>query len=62
MALIGKLYAVESQAQENNLSAPERLRNRQQHSVPVLGKIQALLLANLHAVVPGSLWARRCTT
>lgn len=31
------------------------LAQRQQHSVPVLGQIEALLLANLHAVLPGSL-------
>ena len=33
LALIANLYAVESYAQDNNLSAPERLRYRQQHSV-----------------------------
>ena len=38
--------------QDNNLSAPERLLYRQQHSVAVLGHIQTLLLAHLHAVVP----------
>ena len=46
LALIARLYAVESYAQGNNLSAPERLRYRQQHSVAVLGQIQALLLAH----------------
>src|ERR1035437_4940861 len=54
LALIARLYAVESHAQDSNLSAPERLRYRQQHSVAVLGHIQTLLLAHLHAVVPGS--------
>ncbi|MEI8324780.1 MAG: transposase, partial [Betaproteobacteria bacterium] len=54
VALIAKLYAVESHAQDNNLSAPERLRYRQQHSVAVLADIQTLLLAHLHSVVPGS--------
>src|SRR5450830_1184190 len=54
LALIARLYAVESHAQDNNLSAPERLRYRQEHSVVVLGHIQTLLLAHLHAVVPGS--------
>ncbi len=54
LALIARLYAVESHAQDNGLGAPERLRYRQQHSVAVLGQIQALLLAHLHAVMPGS--------
>ena len=31
------------------------LAQRQQHSVPVLGQIDALLLASLHTVLPGSL-------
>ena len=52
--MIARLYAVESHAQDNNLSASERLRYRQQHSVAVLGHIQTLLLAHAHAVVPGS--------
>ena len=55
IALIGELYAVEAQAQERNLSVAEHLRLRQQVSVPVLARIEALLLAHLHAVVPGSL-------
>ena len=54
LALIARLYAVESHAHDNNLSAAERLRYRQQHSVAVLGHIQTLLLAHLHSVVPGS--------
>ena len=53
--LIGKLYAVEKRARERNLSAADRLVERQHHSVPVLERIQALLLTHLHAVVPGSL-------
>jgi len=54
LALIAKLYAVESHAQDNSLSTAERLRYRQAHSVAVLGHIQTLLLSHLHAVVPGS--------
>ena len=54
LTLIARLYAVESHAQDNNSSASERLRCRQQHSVAVLGQIQTLLLAHLHTVVPGS--------
>ena len=53
-ALIARLYAVESHAQDNSLSAPERLRYRQAHSVAVLGQIQAQVLAHLHSVMPGS--------
>jgi hypothetical protein len=54
LALIARLYAVESNAKNNNLSASERHHYRQQHSVAVLGQIQALVLAHLHSVMPGS--------
>ena len=53
--LIGQLYAVESRAQDRKMGPQERLDERQRHSVPVLERIQALLLTHLHAVVPGSL-------
>jgi transposase len=55
IALIGQLYAVEAKAREKKLNAAELLEQRQRHSVPVLQKIEALLLANLHTVLPGSL-------
>ena len=55
MALIGQLYAVEAKARERGLDAQGLLEQRQRHSVPVLQKIEALLLAHLHAVLPGSL-------
>ncbi len=55
MALIGQLYAVEAKAREHGFSAEDVLKQRQLHSLPVLNKIEALLLANLHAVLPGSL-------
>jgi hypothetical protein len=55
MALIGQLYAVEAKARERELDAKGLLELRQRHSVPVLHKIEALLLANLHGVLPGSL-------
>lgn len=58
IALIGQLYAVEAKARENELDAKELLELRQLHSVPVLNKIESLLLANLHAVLPGSLLGR----
>ena len=54
LALIARLYAVESHAQNNHLSACERHHYRQEHSVAVLGQIQALVLAHLHSVMPGS--------
>jgi transposase len=55
LALIAQLYAVESRARERLLTPQELLAQRQQHSAPVLSQIEALLLANLHAVLPGSL-------
>lgn len=55
MALIGQLYAVEAKAREHELKPAELLVQRQLHSVPVLQKIEALLLASIHAVLPGSL-------
>ena len=55
IALIAQLYAVESRAQGAQMSAQDRLRERRQYSVAVLDRIQTLLLAHLHAVVPGSL-------
>lgn len=55
IALIGKLYRVEALAKEQGLDALALLQSRQTHSVPVLQEIQALALANVHAVLPGSL-------
>ena len=52
--LIAKLYAVESRARKLEMDTQQRLHQRQEHSVPVLEAIEALLLAHLHAVVPGS--------
>jgi hypothetical protein len=58
IALIGQLYAVEARAREKELNAMELLEQRQLHSVAVLQRIEALLLANIHAVLPGSLLGR----
>jgi transposase len=55
IALISQLYAVEAKARERGLSSKDLLQQRQLYSVPVLSKIEALLLANLHTVLPGSL-------
>jgi transposase len=53
--LIGKLYRVEALAKEAGADAAERQRRRREDAVPVLGEIEALLQANLHAVLPASL-------
>jgi transposase len=55
IALIAKLYGVEAQARAQQFDAQGLLLQRQEHSVPVLNHIQALLLANVHAVLPASL-------
>ena len=55
IALIAKLYGVETQANEQQFDAQSLLLQRQEHSMPVLNHIQALLLANVHAVLPASL-------
>lgn len=55
MALISKLYRVEALARERGADADELQRMRQHDSVPVLAEIEALLLANLHGVLPVSL-------
>jgi len=52
--LIAKLYAVEWRARKLEMDAQQRLHERQMHSVPVIEAIEALVLAHLHAVVPGS--------
>jgi hypothetical protein len=55
IALIGKLYHVEAQARRDGVDANELGRRRQQDSVPLLADIEALLLTNLHGVLPKSL-------
>lgn len=55
IALIGQLYQVEAQARRDEVDATELGLRRQRDSVPVLAHIEALLLANLHAVLPKSL-------
>ena len=55
LALIAQLYAVEARARERELGPQALLVERQLHSAPVLEQMQALLLANIHAVLPGSL-------
>ena len=53
IAAIGELYAIEANARE--VSVEERTRLRREHSRPALARIEALLLAQLHSVLPGSL-------
>jgi len=53
IAAIGELYAVEKAARE--FAADGRLTLRKTESVPVLAKIEALLLTHLHNVLPQSL-------
>lgn len=53
IAAIAELYTIEASARE--ASVEDRTRLRQQHSRAVLARIEALLLAHLHSVLPGSL-------
>jgi hypothetical protein len=57
IAAIGELYAIEATARD--LTVEQRLYLRQQRSRPVLTRLQAMLLAQLHRVLPASLlgWA-----
>jgi transposase len=41
--LIGRLFAVEKQAEERELTIPQRLALRQEHSAPVIAELQAKL-------------------
>ena len=53
--LIAKLYRVEALAKEAGLDHEGLKLQRQEKSTKVLKEIEDLLLANLHAVLPGSL-------
>lgn len=55
MDLIASLYEVESIARNEGIDANALTLRRQEQSVPVLKKIEALLLANHHAVAPTTL-------
>ncbi len=55
IALIGRLYHVEAQAKRDGVDIAGLGLRRQHDSVLVLAEIEALLLANLHAVLPKSL-------
>ncbi len=55
IAAIGALYAVEKEAREKNMTAGQRAALRQERSRPVLDRIEKLLLAHQHTVLPQSL-------
>jgi transposase len=55
LELIARLYHVESVARQEGLAASALTLRRRAHSVPVLQKIEALVLAKLHAVAPTTL-------
>jgi transposase len=50
IALIGELFAIDARAKEMDDDA--RYEVRQRESRPVLARLEALLLANVHAVLP----------
>jgi transposase len=52
LALIGRLFAVERQADEQKLSAGDRLALRQEHSVPVIGQLQEKSAAWKNQLLP----------
>jgi transposase len=52
LELIGRLFAVERQAEERKLSADDRLALRQEHSVPVIGRLQEKLAAWKSPLLP----------
>ncbi len=53
--LIGKLYHIEAQARSDEVDVNEIGRRRREQSSRVLADIEALLVANVNAVVPTSL-------
>jgi transposase len=58
MALIARLYHVESVAREEGLDANALTQRRRAQSIPVLKEIESLMLAELHAVAPTTLLGR----
>lgn len=56
IAAIGELYAVESKTKAK--SAAERGQLRNEFSLPILTRIEALLLKYLHVITPGSLMGK----
>jgi Transposase and inactivated derivatives len=54
IAAIAELYRLEVAATDKKFSVEERLQMRREQSSLVVQRIESLLLANLHAVLPGS--------
>ena len=52
LELVGRLFAVERQADEQKLSADDRLALRQEHSVPVIGQLQEKSAAWKNQLLP----------
>lgn len=55
---VGRLFAVEAQAQQAAMTPEARKRLRGAHSRPVLTEIEDLLLRQLHTVLPQSLFGK----
>lgn len=55
---VGRLFAVEAQAQQAAMTAQARKRLRDAHSRPLLAEIEDLLLRHLHTVLPQSLFGK----
>lgn len=55
---IGRLFAVEAQAQAAAMTPEARQRLRDAHSRPLLAEIEDLLLRQLHTVLPQSLFGK----
>lgn len=53
--LIGRMYHIEAEARRAGLDAAALQSRRQAQSAPVLAEIEALVSANVHAVLPSSL-------
>lgn len=49
-----KVYAIEREARESKLSYDERLKLRQERSVPILKELRSWMIENYKAVVPKS--------
>lgn len=57
---IGRLYAVEKQAREQNLNAAARRQLRQEQSAGPMAEVKARMIAIRTAVLPGSQLAKAC--
>lgn len=54
LAEMQKVYAIEREARESKLSYDERLKLRQERSVPILKELRSWMIENYKAVVPKS--------